>query len=209
MTGPLAGRHTGSRFEVVDACAKLVDEDGNQYCAIANEVLLDNSSLQTESLLSKHQCLLLSDNGMDDCSRTEHDIFGRPGMQSAKFGKHIVPFYFDGLKCFYEIQSISIKEMSQLPTIVLTGENTYDPAVRICTRQLHLHTSNVDYTRNLFFTSTEVMKKTLDATTQMVNTLEVETRHIMRDHLKTRIPCMKLRRVNDICYRDTFFSSVK
>ena len=113
-------------------------------------------------------------------------------MQSAKFGKHIVPFYFDGLKCFYEIQSISIKEMSQLPTIVLTGENTYDPAVRICTRQLHLHTSNVDYTRNLFFTSTEVMKKTLDATTQMVNTLEVETRHIMRDHLKTRIPCMKL-----------------
>ena len=36
-----------------------------------------------------------------------------------------------------------------------------------------------------------------------------ETRSIMRDHLNTRVPELKFRRVNDTMYVDTFFSSVQ
>jgi hypothetical protein len=46
------------------------------------------------------------------------------------------------------------------------------------------------------------------ATTQLIPTVEAETREIMRDHLRTRLPQLKVRRVNDKCYVDTCFSSV-
>lgn len=42
----------------------------------------------------------------------------------------------------------------------------------------------------------------------MVKSVESETRAIMRDHFQTRLPELKVRRVNDVCYVDTFFSSV-
>ena len=54
-----------------------------------------------------------------------------------------------------------------------------------------------------------VLKKTLSATIQMIPTVEAETRELMRDHFKTRIPELKLLRRNDIAYVDTFFSSIK
>ena len=53
-----------------------------------------------------------------------------------------------------------------------------------------------------------VIKKTLQCTTQLVPSLETETREIMRDYLKSRIPELKLYRVNDTCCVDTFFLSV-
>ena len=42
----------------------------------------------------------------------------------------------------------------------------------------------------------------------MVQSVEAETREIMRDHFQTRLPQLKVRRVNDVCYVDTFFSSL-
>ena len=68
LTGPLAGQSQGSRFEVVSAAAIIVDETGNKYYATVHEALYDPSLEQTESLLSKHQSLRLSSNGIDDCS---------------------------------------------------------------------------------------------------------------------------------------------
>ena len=53
-----------------------------------------------------------------------------------------------------------------------------------------------------------VVSKTLQYTTQLVPSLETETREIIRDHLKTRIRELILHRVNDTCCVDTFFSSI-
>jgi hypothetical protein len=53
-----------------------------------------------------------------------------------------------------------------------------------------------------------VVKKTLQVTTQLVPSVEAETREIMRDHFMTLLPELKVRRVNDMCYVDTFFSSI-
>jgi len=52
-----------------------------------------------------------------------------------------------------------------------------------------------------------VTKATLGNTTQMVQTLQAETREYLRDHYKTRVWALRPKRINDICYSDTFFSS--
>ena len=42
----------------------------------------------------------------------------------------------------------------------------------------------------------------------MVQTLEAETREYMRDHLKTRVWALKPKRIDDVMYAHTFFSSI-
>ena len=54
----------------------------------------------------------------------------------------------------------------------------------------------------------EVTKATLDHTTNFVQTLQAETREYMKDHFKTRVWALRPRRINDVCYSDTFFSSI-
>jgi len=51
--------------------------------------------------------------------------------------------------------------------------------------------------------------KTLAAMTQLVPTVEAETREIMCDHFQMHIPELKMRRISDRCFTDTFFSSLK
>ena len=43
----------------------------------------------------------------------------------------------------------------------------------------------------------------------MVKTVEAETREMMRDHFKARLLPLRPHRVNDTCFTDTFFSSIK
>ena len=52
-----------------------------------------------------------------------------------------------------------------------------------------------------------VTEATLHHTTQMVQTLQAKTREYMRNHMKTRVWALRLRRINDVCYSDTFISS--
>ena len=103
---------------------------------------------------------------------------------------------------------MSEEEMNTLPRITLTPDKLFNPIVRIHTRKLSRGENSVDWRKTLAFAPEEVILKTLQATTQMVPSLETETRMIMRDHLKTRLPYLKTKRVNDTLCRDTFFSSV-
>ena len=104
MTGAFAGRNVGEVFPVVSAVAKLVCEDGKQYAAFAHEALYDTNPAQMESLLSVHQSLRDPRNGIDDRARCEHDVHGNPGTQMARFDQLRLPFFFDGAKCFFEVQ---------------------------------------------------------------------------------------------------------
>ena len=61
--------------------------------------------------------------------------------------------------------------------------------------------------RRFGFAPTHAVSCTWSATTQMVKSVKSETREIMHDHFQTRLPELKVRRVNDICYMETFFSS--
>ena len=137
MTGAFAGRNVGEVFPVVSAVAMLVCENGKAYyAACAHEALLDSNPAQKESLLSVHQSLRNQRNGIDDRARWERDVHGNPGMQMARFGYRRLPFFFDGTKCFSEVQPITEEEEQKLPKIVLTdGSIPYEPMVRLHSRR--------------------------------------------------------------------------
>mmetsp|Transcript_41639 Transcript_41639/g.100288 ORF Transcript_41639/g.100288 Transcript_41639/m.100288 type:complete len:117 (-) Transcript_41639:2998-3348(-) len=52
LLGPLQDRHGGVIFQVVSAAAKLIDENGKEYCAVIHEGLMDRNANQKESLLA-------------------------------------------------------------------------------------------------------------------------------------------------------------
>ena len=220
MTGAFAGRNVGESFPVVSAVAKLVGADGIEYAATAHEALYDSNPMQVESLLSVHQALRNPRNGIDDRATCERDLNGNPGKQAARFDDVVIPFHFDGTKCFFEVLPITDRELRTLRGVTLTdGRVPYEPILRLHSRRHPIvpdpnptsHTANnllVKWKRQLGFVPNHVVQKTLNATTQMIPTVEAETREIMRDHLQTRLPQLKVRRVNDRCYVDTFFSSV-
>lgn len=93
MTGAFAGRNVGEVFPVVSAVDKLVCEDGRAYAAYVHEALYDSNDEQKESLLSVHQSLRDTRNGIDDRARCERDVNGAPGRQMARFGQVEMPFF--------------------------------------------------------------------------------------------------------------------
>jgi hypothetical protein len=189
----------------------LVCEDGKAYAAYVYEALYDSNSAQKESLLSVHQSLRSPRNGIDDRARCEHDVHGKPGLQRARFGSTVLPFFFDGTKCFFEVQCISEEELLILPKVTLTdGDVPYEPMDRLHSRRrLAVPEETLrNWKRCLGFVPDHVVTKALAVTSQLVPTVEAETRELMRDHFMTRLPELKVRRVNDTCFVDTFFSSI-
>ena len=215
MTGAFAGRDAGQQFPVVTATAKVIDEYGKAYAAVVHEALYDGSPHQVESLLSIHQSLANHDNGIDDRARCEKDVDGNPGKQKARFNDKELSFHFDGVKCFFEVAAISDTELSQLPKIYLTSREPglYQPTERThtmrATKSSKVPPHLPPWKHCLGFIPDHVVDKTLQATTQMVPTVEAETREHMRDHILTRLPELKRRRLNVTVCVDTFFSSIK
>ena len=208
MLQALQGRHAGQKFPVVQAIAKLSDAHGNDYCAEVNEALYDNNNEQKESLLSVHQARSDGKTAVDDCSKTEMDIRGNHGTQCSRFKDTMVHFFFDGKKCFYKISRITDKEKTTPPQIIITPREKFQPEIRTHTRTLKEMRCTIDWHKTLAFAPKAAITKTLEATTQMVPTLQAETRQLMRDHLKTRMPFLKVRRVDDTMCQDTFISSI-
>jgi hypothetical protein len=207
-TGAFAGQNVGEKFLVVIGAAKLQDESGNVYAAIANEVLYDDNKAQIKSLLSIHQALANPQNGIDDCAHCEHDVDSKPGRQKARFGSKEVSFFFDRSKCFFEISTITKEEMDTLPRIYIHGQSTkeYVPLIRAhsCRSTQSDPLSNLPPWRYyLGFIPNHVVDKTLSATMQMV-----ETREHMLDLLVSRLLELKVHCVNDTACVNIFFSSI-
>ena len=97
-----------------------------------------------------------------------------------------------------------------MPQITISdGSVAYAPLARLHSWRRSVATVDKDaWKRCLGFIPNHVVDKTLSATTQLVPTVESETREIMRDHFQTRLPELKIGRVNNVCCVDTFFSSV-
>jgi hypothetical protein len=99
-----------------------------------------------------------------------------------------VSFLFDGLKCFFELPLISEEELRTLPTLYLTseGDSLYEPTLRTHSIQ-HTDVKSRPLLppskHHLGFAPDHIIQKTLEATTQMVLTVEAETREVMQDHL--------------------------
>ena len=212
MTGAFAGRNEGETFPVVSAKCVVSDAKNNMFIAVAHDALYDENPHQTESLLSIHQSLRNRENAIDDRSIEEMDVHGNSGTQSSKFGSFVLSFEFDGRKCYYKVIKYDEAKHSSLPTITISGEGSGSTTSRIHSRMTTAREEDdiaVWQRRFGLFLSAGVVRRTLEATTQYVPSLRSEPREIMRDHLKSRTPELKLRRINDKMCVDTFFSSIK
>ena len=127
---------------------------------------------------------------MDDCDTNSLDTRGLPGTQCSVINNTAIPLSFDGCFCYYELDAISDEVANTLPTLEFTnGEKPYEPGRRYQTRRLPTkEEKQFQWKQNLAFPPDQVIAKTLLATTQLVPTVEAETREIMRDHLAIQIP---------------------
>jgi hypothetical protein len=114
MTGAFAGRNIGEVFPVVLAVANL---------CVRTVRLMRNMLMKpywTQTLRKKSLSFLCTNlrdqrNGIDDRARCKRDVHDNPGLQMARFGTSKLPFYFDGMKCFYEVHRITDAEERTLP----------------------------------------------------------------------------------------------
>ncbi len=141
-----------------------------------------------ESLLSIQQALADPQNGIDDCAHCEHDVDSKPGQQEVQFGLTEVSFFFDGLKCFFEISAITQEEIDTLPRVYIHGQLMKEYVPLICAHSCQSTQSEPSSNLPLWkyclgFIPNHVVDKTLSATMHMVDTVEAETWEHMQDHL--------------------------
>ena len=211
LNGALQGRmQSSTALEVVDGATLVTFQDGSKVILIVNQALLDTHPGQTEALLQPHQarahgCLV------DECSKFHLNHDKKPGTQCVQTDKHTLPLYFDGLKTYFSISKPTDEQMIEYECVELTSPLPYEPRKRVYTRRrrttVPCDKQLQEWRSRLGYPTHQVTRKTLDATTQMVQTVEAETREYMRDHFKPRLQMLRPHRVNDTLYTDTFFSS--
>ena len=121
-----------------------------------------------------------------------------------------LPLNFDGWKCYFNVSKPKTKQLNTLPKFTLTSELPYLPQKYIVARNLkvkNLESIN-KWRAQLGYPTYITTSATLNNTTQLVQSLQAETREYMRDYYKTRVWALKPNRINDVLYSDTFFSSI-
>ena len=200
-------------LEIVDGATKVTDKRGASFLLVVNQALYDDHKDQKESLLQPHQARAHG-VAVDDCSRLHRGVDGEPGSQCIQAGQHRVPLLYDGWKCYLAVSKPTMQEIRELPRIELTSPHPYEPTKRFHTRRMHSKKRQKErkkleeWRTKLGYPPMDVVKKTLSNTTQMVKTVEAETREYMRDHYKARLLPLRPFRINDTCFSDTFFSSI-
>ncbi len=203
---------TPEALEIVNAATLVTLATGEKVVLLINQALYDNNSTQQESLLQPHQARAHG-VAIDDCAIRHRRIDGTSGGQCVQIGDTTLPLYFDGWKCYFAISLPTHQDLERYPVYELTSPQPYEPTVRRYTRRMRNDSKqNKDELINewharLGYPPREVVKHTLESTTQMVKTVEAETRTYMRDHLKARLLPLRPHRINDVCFSDTFFSS--
>ena len=145
---------------------------------------------------------------------------GNQGTQRIIMADREIPLEFDGRKMFLNIRRPSDDEMELLPSYELTSSNEFVPDSMDEVRNRRKMNEQVpskypgnlsldEWRDRLALAPEEVVKKTLDATTQMAMSVEAENRDIPRRHYISRFPFLKEKRINDVFHTDTFFPSVK
>ena len=210
----------GSRFAThapsLDVChgaTVLVLEGGTRVLAVVYWALLDPDSTQTESLLLPHQARE-HHVVIDDVADTHLTTGGRFGTQSAWIGEDQYPFCFDGKMMYWKICKPTPEELENLPVIELTSP---DMPSMCCERQVlcqrHFKSRvpmTLDRWRRCFaWLPDDRVRATLTCTTQLIPSVEAETRDRPRDHIKARLAALHPRRLRGTWYTDTFFCPLK
>ena len=200
---------SASNLELVnDAVTCLVMDNGPNILIRLNQCLLDTDPSQRESLLQPHQARAFGVI-IDDCARCHLGKDGEPGGQCLQVDDTTIPLHFDGWKCYFRCRMPTSLELQTLHVYDITSPLPYNPQHRLMSRRIHKEPSGklTEWRARLGYPTFDCTKSTLNNTTQMVQTLQAESREYLRDYYKTRVWSLKPHRINDVCYSDTFFSS--
>ena len=164
---------------------------------------------QAYALLQLHQ---VWDFGIieDDCTSRHLSTSGSPGTQCIKVGDKSLYMYFDSWKCYYKIDESASDDLVKYEIIKLTSRLSYEPQRIYSRRAATIPTKELEAWRfRLDLPTYALTTLTLVNTTQMLQTLQAETREYMRDHYKTRFWALRPHHINDVMYSDAFFASMK
>ena len=173
-----------------------------------NQAFLDRDPLQTEALLQPHQMRAFGII-VDDCAKRHLGPDNKQGGQCIRVDGTSYPMHFDGWKCYFQVHKPEPADLTKYPIIELTSPKAYEPQRKYCRRVHQPQVSLEQWRARLGYPTFEVTKATLNHNTNMVKTLQAETREYMRDHYKTRTWPLRPRRIDDVMYSDTFFSNIK
>jgi hypothetical protein len=138
------------------------------------------------------------------------DGHGKAGKQSVEADGFEIPLQHDGSKYFLTIRPPTSPNWEILPIIELSSPIPWDHQdchIRRMRESKDLSPQLIkEWSERLGHLNTNVTKQTLKATTQLINTVEAETRATLRRHLKTRLPGLRPKRLNEGFHSDTFFS---
>jgi len=207
--GALSGMSSSDLELVNDAYTLATLPNGKKTILKVNQAFCDSDPLQSEALFQPHQ---LRAHGVivDDCARRHLRADGQPGGQCLITPECKLDMHFDGWKTYFRIQKPTAEDLQNYDIVELTSPRPYEPQRRRSSRRVQRESgTDVETWRaRLGYPTYEVVKATIDNTTQMVQTLQAETREYLRDHYKTRVWALRPRRINDVCFSDTFFSSI-
>ncbi len=185
-------------------------ETGEKYILIINQALINTNPDQNEALLQPHQ-VRQHDVCIDECSRRHKKEDGSQGTQSITVPADDTKILcsFDGFKLFLTIEKPTKRDLERYPHVELTSDLRYEPQRPHRIRRVQKALVDQDVWRaRLGYPAKEVLKKTLLGTTQLVSSLEAESRDLMRDHYSPRLSLLRPHRVNDTLYMDIHFSSI-
>ena len=208
----------GPILPIVNAVTCVDVPSQEPFLLIMNQSCYYDDEEQDESLCLPFQAM---QHGVtfDLTPHTRTTTDGKRGTQRIILAEKDIPLQFDGRKLFINIRKPSNEELELLPSYKLTSPNEFipDSNANINNRRKSNQKIQQKYPGNLTLEEwrdrlalapEEVVKKTLEATTQMAMSVEVENREIPRRHYVSRFPFLKEKRINDTFHTDTFFPSV-
>ena len=210
VNGFAEGMSTSRPLELVNDAYTLASlSNGEKVIFKINQALAETNPNQKEALLAQHQ---VRDHGviLDSCAKRHiADQFGNSGGQCITTPEGQFEFNFCGRRCYFSIRKPSCDDLLKYKVVKLTSSQPYEPEERRHTklRRVYTDVEVADWRAKLGYPTFEITRETLQNTTQLVKTLQAESREYLRDYHKTRAHPLKPIRVDDVMFSDTFFSN--
>ena len=182
INGVMSGMKSEEALQVVDAAVLITNPyNNNKFIGIVNQALLLCDENCTESLLQPHQARCFG-TVIDDCCKHHYSTGGKPGTQSIQVPGHVIPLLFDGWKTYLWISKPAEEDLDTLDRVELTSPLPYEPDKRRFTRRVTVYGAEEvkSWRKNLGFPPELVVKKTLENTSQLIQSVETKNRALIR-----------------------------
>ncbi len=198
-------------YDIVTDATVIESPLSTQSClVIVNQAAYIPSDQQYESLLHCDQARY-HNVIVNDLSKYFQDSKGRQGKQSIEVDGFEIPLCHGGLKYFSNIRIPTKSDWDQLPIVELTSPIPWQEH-NVQVRQMRENKSISililqEWSERLGHLNLKATENTLKATTQLISSVEAETRATPRRHMKSRLPALRPKRLVEGFHSDTFFAS--